>query len=141
MSESPQFPRSRSHFGRWIAVLLFLVVAANAARLAYIVLRQREIISRLEERGFNVFRMSLFAESRPEWIGIDWLPEFYGFIYVDDGDGNCGDDDLRAIRELYSFTYDGFYELAKNAFVVVQTTDTTLYSNVIIYKGVIWSMN
>ena len=39
---------------------------------------------------------------------------------------------------LYS---NKFYELAKNAFVVVQTTDTTLYSNVIIYKGVIWSMN
>jgi L-fucose mutarotase len=47
-------------------------------------------------------------------------------------------------REVSSLDYIErykFYELAKNAFVVVQTTDTTLYSNVIIYKGVIWSMN
>jgi L-fucose mutarotase len=47
-------------------------------------------------------------------------------------------------REVSSLDYIErykFYELAKNAFVVVQTTDSTLYSNVIIYKGVIWSMN
>ena len=33
-----------------------------------------------------------------------------------------------------------FYETAKNAFVVIQTNDTALYANVIIYKGVIWTM-
>ena len=34
-----------------------------------------------------------------------------------------------------------FYEQAKNAFVVIQTNDPTLYANMIIYKGVIWAMN
>lgn len=30
-----------------------------------------------------------------------------------------------------------FYEAARNAFVVIQTNDSTLYANIIIYKGVI----
>ena len=34
-----------------------------------------------------------------------------------------------------------FYEVAKNAFVVIQTNDSALYANVIIYKGVVQNQN
>lgn len=48
-----------------------------------------------------------------------------------------------ARRETDSLAYierNKFYETAKNAFCVVQTNDAALYANVIIYKGVIWTM-
>ena len=46
--------------------------------------------------------------------------------------------DARSLEYVERFK---FYELAKNAFVVIQTNDSTLYANMIIYKGVIWAMN
>ena len=48
-----------------------------------------------------------------------------------------------ARREVDSLAYverNKFYDTAKNAFCVIQTNDAALYANVIIYKGVIWTM-
>ena len=47
----------------------------------------------------------------------------------------------KEVRSLEYVERFKFYELAKNAFVVIQTNDSTLYANVIMYKGVIWAMN
>lgn len=43
----------------------------------------------------------------------------------------------RAGSSLQSVDRFGFYELTRNSFAVLQTTDTRLYSNVILKKGVI----
>ena len=43
----------------------------------------------------------------------------------------------RGIDSLQYIERFQFYETAKNAFVVIQTNDSALYANVIIYKGVV----
>ncbi|MCG3772749.1 MAG: hypothetical protein JW384_03968 [Nitrosomonadaceae bacterium] len=117
MSEICQIERRSRRWYRWLVAGICLLLIAGLVRLAYPVVRQRQITAELRQRGYEVGAYSAFGENLCWRLGgNNDVGFFLSKVFVSGeslGSSTDCERDLKLIRELFASTYDLFDEPAE----------------------------